>query len=73
MNWFRSNYAFVFNGELQRAAENAVSMLLALLIADGMDGGIDFTSWQWLIAPATASALMLLAFVKGKLPAKTGA
>jgi hypothetical protein len=72
MNWLKSNYVWVTNGELQRAAETSVSMLLALLIVDGLDGGIDFTSWQWLIAPATASALALLAFVKGKLPAKTG-
>ena len=71
MGWLKSNYVWVFNGELQRAAENSVGMLAALLIADGMDGGIDFTSWKWLIAPSAAAGLALLAFIKGKLPAKS--
>lgn len=72
MSWLKSEYVWVANGEFQRAIENAVIMLLTLIAADYMDGGVDFTTWQWLVAPAAAATMTILAFIKGKLPAKTG-
>lgn len=68
----KSDYVFVRNGELRRAVENAVIMLFTLVATDYMDGGVDFTTWKWLVAPAAASGMTILAFIKGKLPAKTG-
>ena len=65
----KSDYVWVFNGELQRFIINNLMGLFSTLAVMALTGGVDLTDLRWAIAPAMATGLAIIQFIQGKLPA----
>lgn len=68
--WMKSDYQWVWNGELMRFAMfTAVGLGIAL--ATQLSTGYDALEDGWWVPPTVAATTQLLDYVRGRLPARS--